>query len=314
LEWGALTFERATLADTEFPFFEARSGNDGPRLAVIAGMHPNEVSSMEAALRFSRAAAGGLERGSVSILPALNMPGLYAHSDTICPVDGKNINFSFPGDPDGTFSEVLADALITEWSIGADLVVDLHGGDLREDVAKFVMCQLTGDGDFDAATRRFANSFDADLIVEFPVGEAANTGRAVNCLPKLRRHAVMAEAGANGRIDEESVAFHLDGLFGLARELGLFGGPRKPKGRRNITLDGYRKVFSPASGRFYRNVCVDDFVVEGQCIATIADLYGAPIAEIRAPLSGHVVMTVTHAIVEQGDMVFGIGRIAHTTR
>src|SRR5215475_5397158 len=159
LEWGTLTFAVPILANTAIPYFEIMAAQPGPRLAVIAGMHPNEVSSMEAALRLSRMLAGSIEKGSATILPVLNMPGLYLHSDTVCPVDGKNINFSFPGSPDGTFSEVLADALLTDWAKDADLVVDLHGGDLREDVAKFVMCQITGDPAFDAQTRRFARCY-----------------------------------------------------------------------------------------------------------------------------------------------------------
>src|SRR5262249_22853568 len=154
---------------------------------------------------------------------------------------------------EGTFSEALADAVLNHWSIGADLVVDLHGGDLREDVAKFVMCQLTGDPEFDAKTRRFARCYDADLIVEFPATETENIGRAVNVLPKLGRFAVMSEAGANGRIDEESVAFHLNGVLDMARELGLIGGPKAAKGRSNRIVDGYQKILSPATGRFYRD-------------------------------------------------------------
>jgi hypothetical protein len=309
LEWGTLTFANPILANTAIPYLEITAAQAGPRLAVIAGMHPNEVSSMEAALRLSRMLAGSIEKGSAVILPVLNVPGLYVHADTVCPVDGKNINFSFPGSPDGTFSEALAHALLTDWAIDADLVVDLHGGDLREDVAKFVMCQLTGNAAFDAKTRRFARCYDADLIVEFAVGETENTGRAVNMLPKLGRFAVMSEAGANGRIDEESVSFHLNGVLDMARELGLIGGPKAAKGRRNRICDGYRKVFAPASGRFYRDVNVNDRVEQNQRLAFITDIYGAALAELRSPIAGRVNMTVTHAIVEAGDMVFGVGAV-----
>ncbi len=309
LEWGTLTFEGAVLASVPIPFFDIRSPAPGPRLAVMAGMHPNEVSSMEAALRLSRVLAGQLDKGSVSILPILNMPGLYEHAQSICPIDGKNINFSFPGKPDGSFSEALAHVLVADWSADADLFVDLHGGDLREDVAKFVMCQLTGDADFDARTRRFARCYDADLIVEFPPGQTTNTGRAINLLPSLRRHAVMSEAGANGRIDEESVAFHLCGVLDMARELGMIGGPRLAHGRANRILRGYEKIESPATGRFYREIGVNDRVEKGQRLAVIRDIYGERIAELRAPLAGRVVMVVTHAIVESGEMVCGIGEV-----
>jgi predicted deacylase len=264
---------------------------------------------MEAALRLKEAFVGQLDKGVVSILPILNMPGLYEHAQFICPIDGKNINFSFPGSPDGTFSEALAAALLDEWAAGADLFVDLHGGDLREDVAKFVMCQLTGDPLFDGRTRRFARCYDADLIVEFQPGQNTNTGRATNALPMMGRHAMMSEAGANGRIDEESVAFHANGVLNMARELGMIHGPRLPGGRANRILKGYEKIHAPATGRFYREVEVNDQVAEGQRLAVITDLFGERIAEMRAPMAGRLVMVVTHAIVESGEMVFGVGEV-----
>jgi predicted deacylase len=310
VETGWLTFEHKLLAATPLPYFEISSPQPRPRLAVLAGMHPNEVSSMEAALRLKGALAGQLERGTVSILPILNMPGLYEHAQSICPIDGKNINFSFPGRRDGSFSEALAACIIDEWSAGADVFVDLHGGDLREDVAKFVMCQLTGDVTFDSRTRELARCFDADLVVEFQTGQTSNTGRAINALPTRGRYGVMSEAGANGRIDEDSVAFHLNGVLEIARFLGLVGGVRVPRGRANRTLRGYEKIHSPATGRFYRDVDVNAQVAKGQRIAVIDDLFGTRIAEMRAPLPGRVVMTVTHGIVEAGEMVFGIGETA----
>ena len=70
LEWGTLTFEAGVLADVSIPFFEVQSAVTGPRLAVMAGMHPNEVSSMEAALRLKQAFSQQLDVGSDSILPS----------------------------------------------------------------------------------------------------------------------------------------------------------------------------------------------------------------------------------------------------
>jgi predicted deacylase len=171
------------------------------------------------------------------------------------------------------------------------------------------MCQLTGDDAFDARTRRFARCYDADLIVEFQPGQTTNTGRAINVLPISRRHGVMSEAGANGRIDEESVAFHLCGVLDMARELGLILGPKTPHGRANRILRGYERVHSPATGRFYREIDVNDQVEKGQRLALLTDLYGQRIGELCAPLAGRVVMVVTHAIVESGEMVCGIGEV-----
>src|SRR3546814_3561237 len=47
-----------------------------------------------------------------------------------------------------SFSEALADALLNEWAADADVLIELHGGDLCEDVAPFTVLQLTGDARF----------------------------------------------------------------------------------------------------------------------------------------------------------------------
>src|SRR5271168_3498378 len=112
VERGWLRFDGL---DVELPYVEIDSGFSGPRLAVMAGIHPNEVSSMEAALRLVPSLADGLRRGSVGLLLVVNMPGLAIHSEFVIPSDGKNLNFSFPGNPEGSFTERLAHALAVEW-------------------------------------------------------------------------------------------------------------------------------------------------------------------------------------------------------
>lgn len=309
LAWGWLRFDGLGRDDVAWPFFEIRAAQAGPRLAIMAGMHPNEVSSMEAALRLKDAFADGLERGSVTILPVVNMPGLYAHSEFVCPIDGKNINFCFPGKPDGSFSERLAHALLNQWAADADVLVDLHGGDLREDVAKFVMCQMVGEPAFDERTRRLAHAFDADIVVEFEAGQTVNAGRATNERPRLGRHAVMSEAGRNGWLEEDCVAFHTGGVLNIARDLGLIGGPRVGGNRARRVLGNFSKMEAPAEGRFYREVEVNDQVERGQRLAVIRDLFGSVVAEMRAPESGRIVMVMNHAVVNAGEWVFSIGRV-----
>ena len=55
------------------------------------------------------------------------------------PEDGKNLNRCFPGDPNGSYSDVLAHAIFEELIAPADVVVDLHGGDLVEALEPFAI-------------------------------------------------------------------------------------------------------------------------------------------------------------------------------
>ncbi|WP_413734994.1 succinylglutamate desuccinylase/aspartoacylase family protein [Sodalis sp. RH21] len=309
ISWGWLSFSHPTLDALQLPWFDIVAPEPGPALAIIAGMHPNEVAAMEAALRLKTYFGQTLERGSVAILPILNMPGLYSHAEFVCPVDNKNMNFLAPGDPQGSFSEVLVDRVLNGWAKDATVVIDLHGGDLREVVAKFVMCQLTGEPEFDAVTRALAHQFDADAIVEFAADQTNNRGRATNELPWLGRHAVMAEGGANGILDEENTLFHVNGVANIARHLGLTRDAPAPRVRRNQVVSNFFKVEAPASGRLYLDVAAGETVSGGQRLGAVHDLFGAWLADIIAPSSGLILMIVNHNITSRGEWLISLAPV-----
>lgn len=307
LSWGTLTFAHPTLADLQLPFFDIVAEQPGARLAIIAGMHPNEVDAMEAVLRLKDYFSQSLVHGSVSILPVLNIPGLFEHAEFVCPVDGKNLNFLSPGDVKGSFSQVLMHEVLHEWAKDADVFIDLHGGDLREEVARFVMCQMIGDLEFDKRTRALAHQFDGDCIVEFAVEQTNNRGRATNELPWLGRHAVMAEGGANGVFDPECIEFHFNGVANIAQYLGLTEDrPPASKRRRNLVVNNFSKVEAPVSGRLYLDVAVGDEVLAGQRLGHLKDLFGNPQGELFAPHPGVVLMVVNHPIINQGEWLISL--------
>src|SRR5438270_150690 len=93
---GHLRFSNPRLANYSWPLCEIRGQQPGPRLCVSAGVHVNEVSSVEAAVRLQGLFDPATMHGCVSILPLVNVPALYKYSEHVCPVDGKNINFTFP--------------------------------------------------------------------------------------------------------------------------------------------------------------------------------------------------------------------------
>src|SRR5437588_9146940 len=102
---GELSFDAPALHGYRFPCVDIIGQQPGPRLCITAGVHVNEVSSIEAAIRLQCFFKPAMLRGSVSIIPVVNQPALPVYTQYTCPVDGKNINFSFPGRPDGSFTE-----------------------------------------------------------------------------------------------------------------------------------------------------------------------------------------------------------------
>jgi uncharacterized protein len=304
--YDEISFDAPVLKEYRFPCFEIRGNHPGPRLCVMAGVHVNEVSSMEAAIRLRSLLSPDTLAGSVSVIPVVNQPALYEYTQYTCPVDDKNILFNFPGRPDGSFSEALCHALLFDWAAEADVLVDMHGGDLRENVAKFVMFQRTGDPEHDARRESMAKCFDADLVVGFDPDHMERPGRSLTALAKLGRSGVMSEAGANGVIDDTSVRYHTDGVLNLARLLGMIEGPMTRPIRAQRVCHEYIWVRSPVDGLFYAAVEPNDRVVRGQRLGEMRDLFGRVLGAIVAPEAGFVLWRMTHPVLREGAFVLGL--------
>jgi predicted deacylase len=300
-------FRARALAGWAWTVHELAGAASGPRLCVIAGVHVNELASIEATFRLIERFRARRLRGSVALMPVVNLPALAAREQHVCPIDGCNINFSFPGDPDGTFSPALADALLNEWAGDADCLVDLHGGDLCETVARFTVAATVGDAAFDSKNLALAQAFDPQIIVRLPAETGAEPGRSCSGRARQRRHAAFAEAGANGVVDEASVAFHVDGVLRVAGLLGMIDDAPAPSDRAPTIVDRYHWVRAEVEGWCRYLVEPADAVQRGQPLAVVTDLGGALCREVTAPADGVVLWRCTHAAVVPSSDLFGIG-------
>src|SRR5919112_75019 len=122
--------------DLELPFAIVEGAQDGPCLLVTAGIHGSEFCSIEAARRLMEIPPDTI-RGTLLILPIVNVEGFRKRSIYVVPADGQNLNRVFPGRADGSASERLAAWLVNSAFPGADAYLDLHGGDLNEELMPF---------------------------------------------------------------------------------------------------------------------------------------------------------------------------------
>src|SRR5690349_24969070 len=62
---GMLRFSQPALAEWAWPYTVVRGASDGPRLALISGVHPAEYPAIEANIRFTRALDPAQLRGKI---------------------------------------------------------------------------------------------------------------------------------------------------------------------------------------------------------------------------------------------------------
>lgn len=303
---GELRFGNSTLSGPSWPLCEIRGSKPGPRLCVSAGVHVNEVSGIEAAVRLQKLFDPEKIRGSVSIIPLVNLPALYQYSEYVCPIDGKNINFTFPGRRDGSFSEALCDAIMNEWCDGADCYIDMHGGDLRENVSKFSIFQHTDNSVIDAKGEEMALCFDAEIVVGLPPSHMERPGRPPTGFARHGRLALMSEAGANGLMDEESISFHVDGVLNVARTLGILDTPKPPFRNARVLCDDYLWVECPVDGEFHAHVEPGDRLTKGQRLGIMRNLFGDTLANVVAPVTGLLLWRMTHPSLRKGTSILAV--------
>jgi len=143
IERRSIVFSHPQLAGVEHPAFEARGAKDGPRVTLIGGIHGCEYSSIAAVTRFMTELDSGDLAGSITAVPVVSMQSFWKRSPFVIPEDGKNLNRCFPGSYDGTYADVLARSIYDELIAPADVLIDLHGGDMVEGLEPFAIYEAS---------------------------------------------------------------------------------------------------------------------------------------------------------------------------
>jgi len=295
------------LAKYEWPYIAIAGLMSGPTVLITAGIHAAEYTGIEAAIRLGRTISPEAVRGTILIIPLLNRPGFYERSIYVNPEDNDNLNRLFPGKADGTWGERFAHRLLTEIISKCDNAIDLHAGDLIEDLVPFVIYRETQNAALDERIQAMANAYGARWAVKSaPTGERPGTLMAVAALNGIA--AMLAESGGRGQLIEEDVARHVTGVTNILRTIGAISG-RPDRVDPPTVVKSFEWLRSPVEGIFHCRVRVDQVVEARELVGEMTDLVGEPIAALTAPVSGVVLFAVTSPAIKKGGLLVGIGAL-----
>ena len=295
------------LAKYEWPYIAIAGLEAGPTVLITAGIHAAEYTGIEAAIRLGRTLSPDAVRGTILIIPLLNRPGFYERSIYVNPEDNDNLNRLFPGRADGTWGERFAHRLLTEIIVKCDNAIDLHAGDLIEDLVPFVIYRETKDASLDERIQAMANAYGARWAVKSaPTGERPGTLMAVAAQSGVA--AMLAESGGRGQLIEEDVVRHVTGVTNILRTIGAISG-RPDRVKPPTVVNSFEWLRSPVEGILHCHVRVDQVVKAGELVGEMTDLVGDPIAALTAPVSGVVLFTVTSPAIKKGGLLLAIGAL-----
>lgn len=275
--------------------------HDGPTLLVTAGVHAAEYASIAAALDLGRTLDPKTLAGRVVVIPVLNVAGFGVRSIYVSPLDGKNLNRVFPGDPNGTASEQVADWVFNNAMKQADYYIDLHGGDLIEALVPFTIVFKSGNEQVDNASLELAKVFGIHYLVR-----SETPGSAYAAATKAGVPSILAEAGGQGIWPPEDVARLRDGVDRVMRHLRMLPGAAPAAGPYTL-LDRFIWLRSEHDGFWYPAVSVGDTVKALRPLGWVKDYEGRILQAVTAPADGSVLFLVTSLAINKGDPFLAVG-------
>ena len=302
---GTLRFSHPALAEWAWPYTVVRGAVDGPHLALISGVHPAEYPAIEGNIRVTRSLDPAKLRGTVVSLPLIDVPAFLPRSPFVCPIDGKNPNRFFPGDPEGTFSEVLDDAIFRTVIGPADVLVDLHGGDMVEALYPFTLYSATGDEELDAKSIALARAFGLPYLVASRSEPGSISGTTSHAAAAVGIPAIITEAGSSGLLTEPETQMMVDGIENVLRHLGMLPGDviEKPV----TMIERFTWIRSPEEGMWYPSVATGDWVQEGQNLGRIGNIFGDTLIELNAPHEGAILFITSAAAMPKDGICISVG-------
>ena len=288
--YGSIAIPAGSDSALQIAVAVIRGAKAGPVVSFVAGSHGTEYTSIIAMQKLiSRVDARALA-GTVIVLPLLNVASFETMTPHVNPIDRKGMNSSYPGDPNGTQTQRALAEVTKQIVMPADVVVDLHGGDLDEDLRSYSYWFRGGRAAQDSAGLKLALSFGLDHIIVSDVDpNGPNAGRSLSGQALVRGKTVLvAEAGRSGIVAPADLNALVEGSLNLLGELKML--PRKAAHVQHPTwLAGAgARVAADSAGVFFPAVARDTRVTKGQIVGHTTDFVGRPTGDIRAPIDGLV--------------------------
>jgi N-alpha-acetyl-L-2,4-diaminobutyrate deacetylase len=281
----------------------------GRTALVMAGNHGDEYPGPIAILKLMRSLRPEDVRGRVILIPALNLPAVRAGT-RLSPWDGKNLNRSFPGRPDGTMTEQVAHFLTTVLFPEADIVVDIHTGGRSTDFYPCAHMHLVPDREQRLAMRDGTLAWNSDFA--FLYTDIAGTGLLPVEAERQGKIVITTEMGGSENVTAAVHRLTQDGLRNVLVHFGILRGEKVTRARLGLAptrwvqaldRDDYR--FAPESGLYENLVPLGAEVLAGQPVGQIHFLE-RPDREpevVVANRAGVLMATRSPTLVGQGDCV-----------
>ncbi|HVC20139.1 MAG TPA: succinylglutamate desuccinylase/aspartoacylase family protein [Vicinamibacterales bacterium] len=300
--------DRSAYGFIPIPIVVARHGQ-GPTVLLTGGVHGDEYEGPIALIRLIRELQIDALQGRLIIIPTLNAPAVQAATRT-SPIDRINLNRTFPGDRNGTPTEMIADYVERVLLPLADYAFDFHAGGSSLD---YLPTLFTAPPRTDREQRQIDALVAAFAPPRLLYMESLENDRLISAA--ARRHNVpflTGEFGGGATVNREGLAVLERGLAGLLDGLGVLPGrtPRPPAApARRLEAAARHYLYAPRPGLFEPHFSLGDEVHAGQLAGVIHDTVQPWLDPVPVSFGadGLVLCIRTFALVVAGDCLGHLG-------
>lgn len=257
--WGAVMI----------PITVIRSGQ-GPTALLTGANHGDEYEGAIALAKLANTLRAEDVSGCVIIVPFMNYPAFRAGTRT-SPIDRGNLNRTFPGKPDGTVTEKIADYVQRHLLPRADFVLDIHSGGRTLDFLPFAAIHVLDDkaqqARCSAAMQAFNAPYSMTLLELDAVGMFDTAAEAAG------KVFVSTELGGGGSATARSVAVADRGVRQFLIHCGICRGELEQRPTVRLDMpDADCYVTSLHDGLLEMCRDLGETVKKGELIARVHDV------------------------------------------
>ncbi|TKT69604.1 succinylglutamate desuccinylase/aspartoacylase family protein [Aquamicrobium sp. LC103] len=238
--WGATRIPLAVI-----------SNGSGPTVILTGGNHGDEYEGPIALGELIRDLDPASIQGRLIVLPALNIPAVMAGRRT-SPVDGLNLNRTYPGDPAGSLSQQISAFMHDVVYPLGDAFVDLHSGGSSLNILPSAIVEPAPSEEHHRRNVEAVLAFDAPLTVV--IGNLGETRTSTASSVGAGLTTVGTEMGGGGTVGIEALKICRNGIRNVLGHFGVIERPVAHAVREERTIleipgeKGY--VFASGDGIF----------------------------------------------------------------
>ncbi|MDX2464763.1 MAG: succinylglutamate desuccinylase/aspartoacylase family protein [Porticoccus sp.] len=290
-----------THIDVNIPLQIICGKTSGPTLFISAAIHGDELNGVEITRRLLTTSALKRLRGTLIVIPVVNIFGIIQHSRYL--PDRRDLNRSFPGSKRGSLAARLAHIFLQEVVQQCDYGIDLHTGAIHRSNLPQIRANLD-----DPETKELADAFSVPVLLNANLRDGSLRQSAAEYGVKV----LLYEAGEALRFDELSIRAGVRGILSVMRKLSMLA-PTKSQSKRHEPFVARSSSWerAPESGLLRSVAALGSRVNKGDLLGVISDpsdLFDPTEYPVTAQYSGLVIGRTNIPLVNEGDALFHIAR------